>query len=147
MLGGTTASIWQFKTGSGYQVPETRPLGIDGQGNYSTGSSLAALVWRANPFPQPVIFEFRSDYFPSGIGEQGGYIIPDDFSNDLKGSLFALQTKGVTPVVNQFNEVVNFIPATTTATTPAGTTSTGDNTGFSGGSFGGGGGGGGGGSS
>jgi hypothetical protein len=110
MLGGTTASIWQFKTGSGYQVPETRPLGIDGQGNVSTAKSLGALVWKANPFPQPVIFEFRSDYFPSGIGEQGGYIIPDDFSNDLKGALFALQTRGVSPVVNSSNQVVNAIP-------------------------------------
>jgi hypothetical protein len=91
--------FWQFKTGSGYQVPETRPLGIDGQGNVSTAKSLGALVWKANPFPQPVIFEFRSDYFPSGIGEQGGYVIPDDFSNDLKGALFALQTRGVSPVV------------------------------------------------
>jgi hypothetical protein len=60
-----------------------------------------------------VIFEYRSDYFPSGIGEQGGYVIPDDFSNNLKGSLFALQTKGVPPSVNSSGQVVNTIPTST----------------------------------
>jgi hypothetical protein len=113
MLGGTTASIWQFKTGSGYEVPETRPLGTDGQGNVSVGNSLSALIWKSNPFPQPVIFEYRSDYFPSGIGAQGGYVIPDDFSNNLKGALFALQTKGVPPSVNSSGQVVNTVPTST----------------------------------
>ena len=111
-MGGYDSQLWRFKTGSGYQIPETRPIGIDGLGNWATGSSLAALVWKANPFPQPVIFEYRSDYFPSGIGEQGGYVIPDDFNNNLKGSVFALQTRGVSPVVNSTNQVVNNIPST-----------------------------------
>ena len=119
LSGGYDSQLWRFKTGSGYQIPETRPIGIDGLGNYPTGSSLAALVWRANPFPQPVIFEYRSDYFPSGIGEQGGYAIPDDFDNNLKGALFVLQTKGVTPVVSNF-QVVNTIPSTTNISTGAG---------------------------
>jgi hypothetical protein len=120
LMGGYDSQLWRFKTGSGYQIPETRPIGIDGLGNYPIGSSLAALVWRANPFPQPVIFEYRSDYFPSGIGEQGGYVIPDDFSNNLKGALFALQTRGVSPVVNNANQVVNAIPSTANISTGAG---------------------------
>ena len=120
LMGGSDSRLWRFKTGSGYQIPETRPIGIDGLGLWNTTSSLGALVWRANPFPQPVIFEFRSDYFPSGIGEQGGYVIPDDFSNDLKGALFALQTKGVSPVVNSANQVINVIPSTAATTVTSG---------------------------
>ena len=112
-MGGNDSQLWRFKTGSGYQIPETRPIGIDGLGLISSSKSLGALVWKANPFPQPVIFEFRSDYFPSGIGEQGGYVIPDDFSNDLKGSLFALQTKGVSPIINSSGQVVNTVPTST----------------------------------
>jgi hypothetical protein len=136
LIGGNDSKLWRFKTGSGYQIPETRPIGIDGLGLWNPTSSLGALVWRANPFPQPVIFEFRSDYFPSGIGDQGGYVIPDDFDNNLKGSLFALQTKGVSPVVNNTNQVVNAIPSTATVNNTSNTSN------LSGGSFGGGGGGG-----
>jgi len=120
LMGGYDSQLWRFKTGSGYQIPETRPIGIDGLGNYPTGSSLAALVWKANPFPQPVIFEYRSDYFPSGIGEQGGYVIPDDFNNNLKGSVFALQTRGVSPSVNISGQVVNTVPTSTAISTGAG---------------------------
>jgi len=116
LMGGYDSQLWRFKTGSGYQIPETRPIGIDGLGNYPTGSSLAALVWKANPFPQPVIFEYRSDYFPSGIGEQGGYVIPDDFNNNLKGSVFALQTRGISPSVNAAGTVVNTVPTSNTST-------------------------------
>jgi hypothetical protein len=90
MLATTTASFWQFKTGSGYEVPETRPVGTDGQGNISVSQSLSALIWQANPFPQPVILEIRSDYFPSGIGERGGYVIPTDFNN--KYEVFIIST-------------------------------------------------------
>ena len=113
LVGGYDSKLWRFKTGSGYQIPENRPIGKDGLGLISSSKSLGALVWKANPFPQPVIFEYRSDYFPSGIGEQGGYVIPDDFSNDLKGSLFALQTRGVVPSVNSSGQVVNTVPTTT----------------------------------
>jgi hypothetical protein len=113
LVGGNDSKLWRFKTGSGYQIPENRPIGIDGLGLISSSKSLGALVWKANPFPQPVIFEYRSDYFPSGIGEQGGYVIPDDFSNDLKGSLFALQTRGVVPSVNSLGQVVNTVPTST----------------------------------
>ena len=113
LVGGYDSKLWRFKTGSGYQIPENRPIGKDGLGLISSSKSLGALVWKANPFPQPVIFEFRSDYFPSGIGEQGGYVIPDDFSNDLKGSLFALQTRGVSPSVNSSGQVVNTVPTST----------------------------------
>ena len=120
LIGGYDSQLWRFKTGSGYQIPETRPIGIDALGNYPPGSSLAALVWRANPFPQPVIFEYRSDYFPSGIGEQGGYVIPDDFNNNLKGSVFSLQTKGVPPSVNATGQVVNTVPTSTTSTSTGG---------------------------
>ena len=113
LVGGSDSRLWRFKTGSGYQIPENRPIGKDGLGLISSNKSLGALVWKANPFPQPVIFEFRSDYFPSGIGEQGGYVIPDDFSNDLKGSLFALQTRGIVPSVNSSGQVVNTVPTST----------------------------------
>jgi hypothetical protein len=133
LVGGNDSQLWRFKTGSGFQIPETRPIGVDGLGNYSTGSSLGALVWRANPFPQPVIFEYRSDYFPSGLGEQGGYVIPDDFNSDLKASIFALQTQAVSPRVTTAGEIVTTIPlleiqtaqpAPLAGITPLGTTST-----------------------
>jgi hypothetical protein len=149
LSGGSDSKLWRFKTGSGYQVPENRPIGIDGLGNYPTGSSLGALVWRANPFPQPVIFEYRSDYFPSGLGEEGGYVIPDDFNSSLKASIFALQTQAVSPRVTTAGEIVTTIPlldlqpAQTLGVGAAPITGTNNNTSnLSGGSFGGGGGGG-----
>jgi|694.fasta_scaffold24448_3 hypothetical protein len=125
MLAGTTASFFQFKTGSGYEVPETRPLGTDGQGNISVSQSLSALIWQANPFPQPVILEIRSDYFPSGIGERGGYVIPVDFNVNMKSSLSVLQNTTITPQVTSTGTTTVSLPiapgtggATTTGAAP-----------------------------
>jgi hypothetical protein len=125
MLAGTTASFFQFKTGSGYEVPETRPLGTDGQGNISVSQSLSALIWQANPFPQPVILEIRSDYFPSGIGEKGGYVIPVDFNVNMKSSLSVLQNTTITPQVTSTGTTTVSLPiapgtggATTTGAAP-----------------------------
>jgi hypothetical protein len=125
MLATTTASFWQFKTGSGYEVPETRPVGTDGQGNISVSQSLSALIWQANPFPQPVILEIRSDYFPSGIGERGGYVIPTDFNNNMKSSLSVLQNTNITPRVTSTGTTTVSLPiaegtggATTTGAAP-----------------------------
>jgi hypothetical protein len=129
MLATTTASFWQFKTGSGYEVPETRPVGTDGQGNISVSQSLSALIWQANPFPQPVILEIRSDYFPSGIGERGGYVIPTDFNNNMKSSLSVLQNTNITPQVTSTGTTTVSLPtdpgtggATTTGAAPTQTT-------------------------
>jgi len=125
MLSGTTASFWQFKTGSGYEVPETRPVGTDGQGNINVSQSLSALIWKANPFPQPVILEIRSDYFPSGIGERGGYVIPTDFNTNMKSSLSVLQNTTITPQVTTTGTTTVSLPiaagegnATTTGAAP-----------------------------
>jgi hypothetical protein len=125
MLATTTASFWQFKTGSGYEVPETRPVGTDGQGNINVSQSLSALIWQANPFPQPVILEIRSDYFPSGIGDRGGYVIPSDFNNNMKSSLSVLQNTTITPQVTSTGTTTVSLPvaagtggATTTGAAP-----------------------------
>jgi hypothetical protein len=125
MLATTTASFWQFKTGSGYEVPETRPVGTDGQGNINVSQSLSALIWQANPFPQPVILEIRSDYFPSGIGDRGGYVIPTDFNNNMKSSLSVLQNTTITPQVTSTGTTTVSLPvaagtggATTTGAAP-----------------------------
>jgi hypothetical protein len=125
MLGGTTASFWQFKTGSGYEVPEDRPVGTDGQGNVGLNRSLSALIWQSNPFPQPVILEIRSDYFPSGIGERGGYVIPTNFNVNMKSSLSVLQNTTITPQVTTTGTTTVSLPtdpgtggATTTGAAP-----------------------------
>jgi hypothetical protein len=125
MLSGTTASFWQFKTGSGYEVPEDRPVGTDGQGNVGLGRALSALIWQANPFPQPVILEIRSDYFPSGIGERGGYVIPTNFNVNMKSSLSVLQNTTITPQVTTTGTTTVSLPtdpgaggATTTGAAP-----------------------------
>jgi hypothetical protein len=129
MLATTTASFWQFKTGSGYEVPENKPVGTDGQGNISVSQSLSALIWQANPFPQPVILEIRSDYFPSGIGERGGYVIPVDFNTSMKSSLSVLQNTNITPQVTSTGTTTVSLPtdpgtggATTTGAAPTQTT-------------------------
>lgn len=86
-------------------------FGSGSKSNNTTG--LSALIWQSNPFPQPVLPVNRPDYFPAGIGQKGGYVIPDDFNNNLKASIFALQTVGV-PVVTSngiANQVVNQIPS------------------------------------
>jgi hypothetical protein len=125
MLAGTTASFFQFKTGSGYEVPETRPLGTDGQGNINVSQSLSALIFQSNPFPQPVILEIRSNYFPSGIGERGGYVIPVDFNINMKSSLSVLQNTTITPQVTSTGTTTVSLPlapgtggATTTGAAP-----------------------------
>jgi hypothetical protein len=125
MINGTTASFWQFKTGSGYEVPETRPLGTDGQGNVGVNQSLSALIWQANPFPQPTILQIRLDYFPSGIGERGGYVVPTDFNTSMKSSLSVLQNTTITPQVTTTGTTTVSLPiapgtggATTTGAAP-----------------------------
>lgn len=103
----------------------TLPDNVKGIGSGSksdNNTGLSMLIWKSNPFPQPVIPVNRPDYFPSGIGSKGGYVIPDDFDNNLKGSLFALQTQGVAnPVVvsnGVATQTVNVLPFSGSNNTP-----------------------------
>ena len=108
--------------GNAYQMTLNRPLpdnvkGIGSGSKSDNNTGLSMLIWQSNPFPQPVIVENRPDYFPSGIGQKGGYVIPDDFNSKLKSSLFALQTMGVTTQITTGGNVVNNIPLVTEPTT------------------------------
>ena len=101
---------------------DVKGIGSGSKSDNNTGLSM--LIWKSNPSPQPVIPVNRPDYFPSGIGPKGGYIIPDDFDNNLKGSLFALQTQGVANPVVVSNgiatQTVNVLPFSGSDITPPG---------------------------
>jgi hypothetical protein len=114
--------------GNAYKITVNRPLpdnvkGIGSGSKSNNNTGLSALIWKSNPFPQPVILEERLDYFPSGIGEKGGYVIPDDFNQSLKASVFALQTQGILPQITTAGNVVATIPLV--AEPSQGTTQTG----------------------
>jgi len=101
----------------------TKGLGSGSKSDNNTG--LSALIWKANPFPQPVILESRPDYFPSGIGERGGYAIPTDFNTSMKSSLSVLQNTTITPQVTATGTTTVSLPvaagtggATTTGAAP-----------------------------
>ena len=98
--------------GNAYQMTLNKPLPdslkVIGTGNKGTvGQALSMLIWKSNPFPQSVILETRPDYFPSGIGEEGGYVIPDDFNDNLKSSIFALKSTGVTTTLGPTGQITN----------------------------------------
>jgi hypothetical protein len=104
-----------------------RPLPDDvkgvGSGSKSDNSmGLSMLIWKSNPFPQPVIIETRPDYFPSGIGERGGYVIPVDFNTNMKSSLSVLQNTTITPQVTSTGTTTVSLPI---APGTGGTTTTG----------------------
>ena len=98
-------------------------IGSGSKSNNNTGLSM--LIWKSNPFPQPVIVETRPDYFPSGIGERGGYVIPVDFNVNMKSSLSVLQNTNITPQVTTTGTTTVSLPlapgtggATTTGAAP-----------------------------
>jgi hypothetical protein len=121
---GSPASI---STNFPYLMTLDRPLPDDvkgiGSGSKSDNSTgLSMLIWKSNPFPQPVIVETRPDYFPSGIGERGGYAIPVDFNTSMKSSLSVLQNTTITPQVTTTGTTTVSLP---TAPGTGGTTTTG----------------------
>jgi len=95
-------------------------IGSGSKSNNDTGLSM--LIWKSNPFPQPVIVETRPDYFPSGIGERGGYVIPVDFNVNMKSSLSVLQNTTITPQVTSTGTTTVSLPV---APGTGGTTTTG----------------------
>jgi hypothetical protein len=105
----------------------TKGIGSGSKSDNNTGLSM--LIWKSNPFPQPVIVETRPDYFPSGIGEKGGYAIPTDFNTNMKSSLSVLQNTTITPQVTTTGTTTVSLPvalgdgsATTTGAAPSQTT-------------------------
>ena len=99
---------------------DVKGVGSGSKSNNDTGLSM--LIWKSNPFPQPVIVETRPDYFPSGIGERGGYVIPVDFNTSMKSSLSVLQNTTITPQVTSTGTTTVSLPV---APGTGGTTTTG----------------------
>ena len=131
---GAIGSPVGIATNFPYLMTLDRPLpdGAKGMGSGSKSDNdtgLSMLIWKSNPFPQPVIVETRPDYFPSGIGEKGGYAIPTDFNTNMKSSLSVLQNTTITPQVTTTGTTTVSLPvapgdgsATTTGAAPSQTT-------------------------
>jgi hypothetical protein len=114
-----------------YLMSLDRPLpdnvkGVGSGSKSDNDTGLSMLIWKSNPFPQPVIVETRPDYFPSGIGERGGYVIPVDFNTNMKSSLSVLQNTTITPQVTSTGTTTVSLPiapgtggATTTGAAPS----------------------------
>jgi len=101
--------------GNAYKITLDYPLpdGVKsiGTGTYGTeNEALSMLMWKSNPFPQGLIKEVRLDYFPSGLGERGGYVIPQNFNTNLKNSLGLFTSVPTTPRINADGEVSTNIP-------------------------------------
>jgi hypothetical protein len=126
-LGFSPAGI---ATSNPFKITVDKPLpdnakGLGSGSKSDNNTGLSALIWKANPFPQPVILESRPDYFPSGIGERGGYAIPTDFNTSMKSSLSVLQNTTITPQVTTTGTTTVSLPiaagtggATTTGAAP-----------------------------
>jgi hypothetical protein len=124
---GAIGSPAGISTNFPYLMSLDRPLPDDvkgvGSGSKSDNSmGLSMLIWKSNPFPQPVIIETRPDYFPSGIGERGGYVVPVDFNTNMKSSLSVLQNTTITPQVTSTGTTTVSLPI---APGTGGTTTTG----------------------
>lgn len=127
-LGFSPAGI--ATNGNPFKITLDNPLpdnvkGIGSGSKSDNNTGLSALIWKSNPFPQPVIVESRPDYFPSGIGERGGYVIPVDFNTSMKSSLSVLQNTTITPQVTTTGTTTVSLPiapgtggATTTGAAP-----------------------------
>ena len=76
-----------------------------GSGSLSgPNSSLSMLIWKSNNIPQSIVIKNRLADFPSGIGEKGGYVIPDGFNNDLRGVLSIFRENN-TPILGPKGEL------------------------------------------
>jgi hypothetical protein len=126
-LGFSPAGI---STNNPFKITLDNPLpdnvkGIGSGSKSDNNTGLSMLIWKSNPFPQPVIVETRPDYFPSGIGERGGYVIPVDFNVNMKSSLSVLQNTTITPQITSTGTTTVSLPvapgdggATTTGAAP-----------------------------
>jgi hypothetical protein len=127
-LGFSPAGI--ATNGNPFKITVDKPLpdnvkGIGSGSKSDNDTGLSMLIWKSNPFPQPVIVETRPDYFPSGIGQRGGYAIPTDFNTSMKSSLSVLQNTTITPQVTTTGTTTVSLPiaagtggATTTGAAP-----------------------------
>jgi len=127
-LGFSPAGI--ATNGNPFKITVDKPLpdnvkGIGSGSKSNNDTGLSMLIWKSNPFPQPVIVETRPDYFPSGIGQRGGYAIPTDFNTNMRSSLSVLQNTTITPEVTTTGTTTVSLPvaagtggATTTGAAP-----------------------------
>ena len=70
-------------------------------------NDLAALIWENNleNYPiKPILNVNRVTYFPDGLGDEGGYIIPNDFDKYIKSKTFTLKS---TPVRQSVSKILS----------------------------------------
>jgi hypothetical protein len=80
-------------------------------------NNLAAVIWENNleNFPiKPILNVNRTIYFPDGLGDKGGYIIPNDFDKSIKSKIFTLKS---TPVKQSITQILNNLTSNVRRTT------------------------------
>jgi hypothetical protein len=120
--GEPTPVVWKFTSGS--NVPENRSIGQDGPGNYDQGKSLAALIWKSSNTNTPILPVKRPDFFPSGLGDQGGIIYPSSFNARFKTTAVQLKdgVKEIAPGGATIQALPKAVSNTNSSTNPGGST-------------------------
>ena len=127
--GEPTPVVWKFVSGS--DVPENRSIGQDALGNYDQGKSLAALIWKSSNVNTPILPVKRPDFFPSGLGDQGGIIYPSSFNARFKTTAVQLKDgiKEIAPGGATIQALPKAVSNTNSSTNPGGSTGGSSNTG------------------